>query len=60
MTANKKKITDSDLARVEPALRRAAKRARKIANDTGTPLVIYKDGRIIRQYIEDEKEHENR
>ena len=49
MTSDEKKhIDDPDLAKVEPALRRAAKRARKIARQTGTPLITYEDGRIVR------------
>jgi len=57
---NKKIIQDHDLARVGVALQRAAQAARKTAKDTGTPLFIYKDGRIIMQYIEDEKRKELR
>jgi len=58
MTNAKKIIQDLDLARVEAALQRAAQKARKTAKDTCTPLVIYKDGRIVMQYIEDEKRKE--
>ena len=50
MTTTKKTIQDPDLARVEAALQRAAKKARKTAKDTRTPLIIYKDGKI-RRYI---------
>ena len=31
---------------VEPALRRASRRARELAAQTGTPLVIFSDGKI--------------
>lgn len=49
MTNNEQKhIDDPDLAKVEPALRRAAKRARKIARQTGTPLITYENGRVVR------------
>ena len=44
-------IEDADLAKVEPALRRAAKRARKIAQQTGTPIVTYENGRVIRKTV---------
>ena len=54
MTATKKKIQDPDLARVEAALQRAAQNARKTAKDTHTPLVIYKNGRIIMQPVDEE------
>ena len=54
MTTTKKTIQDPDLARVETALQRAGARAREIARQTGTPLVIYKNGRIILQSVEEE------
>ena len=54
MTSTKKTIQDADLARVEAALQRAAQKARKTAKDTNTPLVIYKNGRIIMQPVEEE------
>ncbi|MCG2777457.1 MAG: hypothetical protein L6406_17440 [Desulfobacterales bacterium] len=60
MTTTKKTIQDPDLARVEAALRRAALTARKTAKDTRTPLVIYKDGRIIKQPVEEEIHQELR
>ena len=55
MTTTKRTIQDPDLARVEAALQRAAQKARKIARDTRTPLIIYKDGKIreYRIYNED-------
>jgi hypothetical protein len=46
-------IQDADLAKVERALRRAAKRAREIARQTGTPLVIYEKGKIVHKMIMD-------
>jgi hypothetical protein len=60
MTTTKKIIQDPDLARVEAALIRAGARAREIASRTGTPLVIYKNGRIIMQPVEDEMPQESR
>ena len=54
MTTTKKTIQDPDLAKVEAALQRAAQKARKRARDTRTPLVIYKNGRIIMQPVEEE------
>lgn len=53
MNTKRKTIHDADLVKVEPALRRAAERARKIAEETRTPLVIYKDGRVVRQVVEE-------
>ena len=60
MTTTKKTIQDPDLARVEAALKRAAQKARKTAKDTGTPLVIYKDGQIIMQPVDEEMRQESR
>jgi len=51
MNITKKKIQDPDLAKVESALKRAAKQARKTARDTRTPLIIYKDGKIRRHKV---------
>jgi hypothetical protein len=42
------KMKDPDLAKVRPALLRAARQARRIAAATHTPLVIYKNGRTIK------------
>jgi hypothetical protein len=36
---------------VEKALRRAGSRARKIAEQTNTPLVIYKNGKVIKKKV---------
>ena len=55
MTVSKKTIHDPDLAKVEEALKRAGQTARKIARDTGTPLVLYKNGQIVLETVEDEK-----
>jgi hypothetical protein len=60
MTTTKKTIQDPDLAGVEAALQRAAQNARKTAKDTRTPLVIYKNGRIIMQPVEKEMHPESR
>ena len=59
MTTTKKTIQDPDLARVEAALQRAAQKARKTAKDTRTPLVIYKNGRIIMQPVDEEMSQES-
>ena len=44
-------VHDEDLAKVGAALRRAAKQARKIAEQTNTPLIIYEHGRIIKKRV---------
>jgi hypothetical protein len=46
-------VKDEDLAKVGAALRRAAKQARKIAARTNTPLIIYENGRVIRERIKE-------
>ncbi len=54
MTTTEKIIQDPDFAKVEAALKRAGARAREIARQTHTPLIIYKDGKIrYRIYNED-------
>jgi hypothetical protein len=49
------KIKDADMAKVKPALIRAARQARRTAAATFTPLVVYKNGRTIRQMVVKEK-----
>ncbi len=46
-----RRVQDVDLAKVGAALKRAAARARKVAEQTNTPLVIYKDGRVTRMSV---------
>jgi len=41
---------DKDLAGVEAALLRASKRARTIAEQTNTPLVVYEEGRVVKKF----------
>jgi len=43
---------DLDTKGIENALARAARRAAKIAKETGTPLVLWKDGHIVEIYPE--------
>jgi len=40
---------DPDIINAEKALIRAAKRARKLAEETGTELVYVRDGKLIRE-----------
>ena len=39
---------DSDLAQTGTALKRAAQRAREVAERTNTPLITYKDGQVCK------------
>ncbi len=43
-----RRVHDVDMVKVGAALKRASARARKVAEQTNTPLVIYKDGRVTR------------
>ncbi len=38
---------DADLAKVEPALKRAAAQARRLAAQSGTPFYVWKGGRVV-------------
>jgi hypothetical protein len=38
---------DADIAGVEAALRRAARRARELGERTGTPVYVLRDGKIV-------------
>ena len=42
----RKDANNGKLSGVESALRRAGRRARELASKTGTPLVIYSEGKI--------------
>lgn len=50
MNTVKKQIRDKDLASAEAALQRAAKRAKMIAEQTQTPLVVYEGGRVVKKF----------
>jgi len=55
MNKVKKQTRDKDLANAEVALRRAAKRARTIAEQTHTPLVVYEGGHVVKKFPGKEK-----
>jgi hypothetical protein len=44
-------VHDELLAKVGVALRRAARRAREIAVQTNTPLVVYENGRVVKKKV---------
>ncbi len=52
MIRKESKATDPDMVGAETALRRAALRAREIARSTGTPLVIWRDGKLVKEYLD--------
>ena len=43
----KSTVPDADMSKAGRALERAAARARHLAERTGTPLHIFKDGRVV-------------
>ncbi|MBL7076438.1 MAG: hypothetical protein ISS31_03100 [Kiritimatiellae bacterium] len=47
----RRRVKDPDIRGVEPALKRAAKAARRIAKATNTPLVIWEDGKVVERWI---------
>jgi hypothetical protein len=44
----------SDRFNALPALRRAAQRAREIAYQTGTPLIVAENGRVVEHWVTDD------
>jgi len=52
MTDKEQKTRDLDLEKAGAALQRAALRAREIARQTGTPLVIYRDGQVVKEFVD--------
>jgi hypothetical protein len=51
----RRKVRDPDMRGVGPALERAARRAREIAEATNTPLVIMENGRIVNKRVRNGK-----
>ncbi|MDA8326705.1 MAG: hypothetical protein M0033_10870 [Nitrospiraceae bacterium] len=56
MSKAKIQVHDLDIAKGIVALRRAAKKARKIAEETHTPLIVYENGRVVKKYPWKEKD----
>ena len=50
MKRKNRTVTDPDILGVGSALCRAARRARELATRTGTPLIIYRDGKVVKLY----------
>lgn len=46
------KLPDADMQAAPKALLRAALRAREIARQTNTPLVLVRDGVLVEEYVE--------
>ena len=47
MKTRRSKSLDADLTGAGRALERAATRARRLAEDTATPLYVFKGGRVV-------------
>lgn len=53
------RLGDSDMQAVPAALARAAQRARELAESTGTPLIVIKDGRLIEEIVTSDSQKSN-
>lgn len=60
MRQAKRHARDADLAKAGVALKRAAARARKLAEQTNTPLILFEDGRVVRKKVTPAKSSRNR
>ena len=49
----KRRVADMDIIGTDSALKRAAKQARRIAEITGTALVIWEDGQVVYREVRD-------
>lgn len=47
-------LPDADMQAAPKAMLRAALRAREIARQTNTPLVLVRDGVLVEEYVTDE------
>ncbi len=47
------KLTDSDMQGAPQAMLRAAQRARELARQTNTPLVLVRNGVLVEEYVAD-------
>jgi hypothetical protein len=47
------KLPDADMQAAPKALLRAAQRAREIARQTNTPLVLIRDGVLVEEFVSD-------
>lgn len=51
-----RKIRDKDMANAEVALQRAAKKAKMIAKQTHTPLILFENGHVIKKFVGKDKD----
>lgn len=52
MKPEESKLKDADMQNTLAALRRAAKQARKLAQQTCTAIVVMRDGKLVREIPE--------
>jgi hypothetical protein len=52
------KLPDADMQAVPKALLRAARRAREIARQTGTAVVVRRDGKLIEEQVGPDEDSE--
>ena len=53
MKSKGKESNGIDVARVDAAMKRAAKRAGEIAKQTNTPLIIFENGKVVEKKVTD-------
>lgn len=53
-------LSDPDMQKATAALKRAAKRARQIAEQTGTAVVVIREGKLIREIPKSEQKEQKR
>jgi len=46
-----KLIADNDIESSRKALFRASQKAREVAKKTGTPIVVFKNGRVEKEHV---------
>ena len=51
MTPKGEESNGIDMAGVDAAMKRAAKRAGEIAKQTNTPLIIFKNGKVVEKKV---------
>jgi hypothetical protein len=54
LVQNVSRLPDADMQAAPKAMLRAAQRAREIARQTNTPLVLVRDGVLVEEYVTDE------
>ncbi len=53
------KLPDKDMQNAPKALVRAAQRARKLAEQTGTPFVVIRNGKLVSEILKPKSKRSN-